>query len=75
MIEEQKINKLVDLTQRAISINENLLAEERKFVEALSERKDIDYLKASSDTIHLLMRKESLFNQAAKMVLEKTSAS
>lgn len=74
-MEEQKINKLVDLTKRAISINENLLAEEKKFVEALTEPKDIDYLKASSDTILLLIRKESLFNQAAKMVLEKNAAS
>jgi hypothetical protein len=71
MLEDQKINKLLELTRRAISINHILLDEERKFIEAVCEHKEIDFLKASSDTINLLMRKEVLYNQAVQKILQK----
>jgi hypothetical protein len=66
------MDKLLELTKRAISINKDLLAEEEKFVEALSEHRDIKDLKEKSDKISLLIRKEVLYHQVATKVLEKT---
>jgi hypothetical protein len=75
MLTEQKLEKLIDITIRAISVNESLHAEEMRFVEALSEHHDINYLEALSDTINLLGRKEVLYNQVAQMLLKKTERS
>ncbi|MCW3109095.1 MAG: hypothetical protein JWQ09_3601 [Segetibacter sp.] len=71
MLDEQKLNKLKELTKRAVSINEELLDEEKKFIDALSDYSDVTCLKDSSNKINLLMRKEVLYNQAARMLLNK----
>jgi hypothetical protein len=66
------MDKLLELTKRAISVNKDLLAEEEKFAEALSEHRDIKDLKEKSDKISLLIRKEVLYQQVTTKVLEKT---
>jgi hypothetical protein len=66
-----KVAKLKELTERAISINKHLLAEEEKFVEALSVQQDVNDLREKHDKIRMLIRKELLYHQAASKVLEK----
>lgn len=75
MLDEQKLDKLRELTKRAVSINTALLDEERKFIDSLSLRSDITRLRDSNNKIMLLMRKEVLFNQAAQKLLHKTAYS
>ncbi len=65
------MDKLLELTKRAISVNKDLLAEEEKFAEALSEHRDIEDLKEKSKRISLLIRKEVLYQQVTAKILEK----
>jgi hypothetical protein len=65
-----KVDKLKELTKRAISINKVLLAEEEKFVEALSGQQDVSDLREKHDKIRMLIRKELLYHQVASKVLE-----
>ena len=69
-----KVNKLLELTKRAISVNKDLLAEEEKFVEALNSQQDLNDLREKSHKIHKLLRKELLYHQAATKVLEKAES-
>ena len=57
MLDYDKSKKLVELTSKAISINEQLLLEEKKFVEAVSQRKDERFLRRISNKIKSLIRK------------------
>lgn len=70
MLEEKEISKLIELTKRAISINEKLLEEEKKFVEYLSQHPDISELQSTTDLIATLVRKEVLYSQVAKRLIE-----
>ena len=66
------MDKLLELTKRAISVNKDLLAEEERFAEALSEHQNIEDLREKSNKISLLIRKEVLYLQVVARVLEKT---
>ena len=70
MLDPEKNQKLLDLTTRAVSINEELLKEEKRFIDAVSQNVDLNVLKEMHWKINLLMRKEVLFNGAAYRVLQ-----
>jgi hypothetical protein len=71
MLDNEKNQKLLELTNRAVCINEELLEEEKRFIEALSQRREVSILKEISKKISLLMRKEVLYNGAAISLLQK----
>ncbi len=64
-------SKLIELTSRAISINESLIDQEKEFVAATADGLAPNILKAMSDNIKLLIRKESLFIGAMHNYLSK----
>jgi len=70
MLDPEKNQKLLDLTTRAVSINEELLKEEKRFIDAVSQNVDLNVLKEMHWKINLLMRKEVLFNGAAQRMLQ-----
>jgi hypothetical protein len=72
MIDEQKLNRIKELTRRAASINAKLLKEEKRFIDALAHNSDTAFLSASSNKLHLLLRKEVLYIQAAQNLLRQT---
>ena len=67
--------KLVELTSKAVSINEELLKEEREFIAAANENKEITILEKMSRRINILVRKEHLFLGAVGMFIEKIKSS
>jgi hypothetical protein len=69
MLDPEKNQKLVELTTRAVSISEELLKEEKQFIDALSRNVDLNILEETSRKISLLLRKEILYNGAARCLL------
>jgi hypothetical protein len=67
--------KLVELASKAVSINEELLKEEREFINAVKEDKEITALERMSERINLLVRKEHLFLGAVQLLIKKISRS
>jgi hypothetical protein len=72
MLTNEKKDKLIELASKAASVNTKLLAEERKFIEAVAQHADIVALKKLSDSIKELNRKETLFIGATIMVLKSS---
>jgi hypothetical protein len=71
MLDPEKNQKLVELTTRAVSINEELLKEEKRFIDAVSRNVELNVLKEMHGKINLLMRKEVLYNGAAATILRQ----
>lgn len=69
MLDDQKLNKIKELTKRAVSINLQLLEEEKRFIDALSPYSDTNSLNECSDQLRLLIRKEVLYIQAVQNLL------
>ena len=71
MLYPDKSKKLIELTSKAVSINEKLLKEEKDFMAAVELDQEMWLLEKMSDDINLLIRKEHLFVGAIKMILNK----
>ncbi|GEO09503.1 hypothetical protein SAE01_19990 [Segetibacter aerophilus] len=61
--------KLAELTRIAIYINKELLANEKKFLEAVSSNQSRLYLQDLNEKINYRCRKERLYLGAAKSLL------
>jgi hypothetical protein len=73
MLDPEKNQKLLDLTTRAVSINEELLKAEKRFIDAVSRNVELNVLKEMHRKINLLMRKEVLYNGAAESILRRAA--
>lgn len=62
--------RLLKLTTRAISINKELLAEERKFADFALLSTDIPFLSQMNEKLNDLVAKEHLYLAAAKSLLQ-----
>ena len=69
MLPDDKLDRLKELTSRAISVNRKLLSEEERFVEAVSGRQETEVIKAINDEIVELNRTETLYIQAVTNIL------
>lgn len=69
-MKETERDRLIELTKRAISINEKLLAKEKYFVEAINSDTNPLLLKELSETLAELSRKELLYLSATKSLLQ-----
>ena len=74
MLDPEKNQKLLDLTTRAVSINEELLKAEKRFIDAVSRNVELNVLKEMHRKINLLMRKEVLYNGAAESILRRAAS-
>jgi hypothetical protein len=74
MLDPEKNQKLLDLTTRAVSINEELLKAEKRFIDAVSRNVELNVLKEMHRKINLLMRKEVLYNGAAESILRQAAS-
>lgn len=63
-------DKLINLTERAVAINEKLLANEKEFIKALADNKDITSLEDMNENLNEMCRKEYLYLSAAKSLLQ-----
>lgn len=63
-------DKLINLTERAVAINEKLLANEKEFIKALADNKDVTSLKDMNENLNEMCRKEYLYLSAAKSLLQ-----
>ncbi|GEO11541.1 hypothetical protein SAE01_40370 [Segetibacter aerophilus] len=70
-MQDKERTKLIELTRIAIDINKELLANEKKFVEAVSSNQSRSYLKDLNEKIHWLCRKERLYLGAVKSLLNR----
>jgi site-specific recombinase XerD len=63
--------RLVELTSKAVEVNERLLAEEKKFIDAASGSSDVIFLKQMNAKLTSLIRIERLYLQATKVLLRR----
>ena len=63
-------DKLIELTKKAISINEQLLCDEKKFLTAISSQQDTISLQEMNESLNNLCGKEHLYLAAAKSLLQ-----
>ena len=70
-MQESERNKLIEIIEKAITINGKLLDNEKKFIEDLYSDKDSNFLEQSNEILNELSRKESLYLGAAKHFLQK----
>jgi hypothetical protein len=66
-------SKVIELTERAIVINEKLLADEKNFVKEAAKPSDVDDLIEKNEQLNKLARTETLYLGAAKARLQKNS--
>jgi len=71
MLSAQNAQKLIELTSKAVAINKELLRKEEEFISAVSNDASLALLKIINERIFLLNRKETLFLEVTKMMLEK----
>jgi hypothetical protein len=71
MSAEDKDKKLVELASKATSVNKELLRQEKEFIKAVNEGKEITMLEKINENIKLLIRKENLFLGALQRLLQK----
>lgn len=69
-MQQNERNKLIELTEKAIKVNEKLLADERKFLAAIDSSKDPGYLEQENEMLSELCRKEHLYLSATKSLLQ-----
>ncbi len=69
-MQENERLKLIELTERAVKINEKLLLDEKNFIEAVSADTDFTSLEKANDALSELSRKEYLYLSAAKSLLQ-----
>ena len=67
----QKDKKLVELASKATSVNKELLKQEKEFIKAVNQGKEITLLEKINDNIKLIIRKEQLFLGALQRLLQK----
>jgi hypothetical protein len=72
-MDENEKSKVIELTERAIVINEKLLADEKNFIKEAPTSSDVDYLKEKNEQLDNLVRKEHMYLGAAKSRLQKMS--
>jgi hypothetical protein len=70
---ENEKSKVIELTQKAIVINEKLLTDEKSFVDDASKSFDTKDLKEKNENLKNLARKENLYLDAAQSLLKKLS--
>jgi hypothetical protein len=71
MLDSIKKNKLIELTSKAVSINEQILEEEKNFIDAVEQHLEMRFLTRISDKINNLLRKEVLFVGATNSLLKR----
>ncbi len=69
-MQESERNKLIELTKRAVSVNEKLLAEEKHFIEAVTDNTNSFLLEELNENLAELCRKEHLYLSATKSLLQ-----
>lgn len=67
---ETERNKLIELTSKAVSVNEKLLSDEKKFIEAVSANSDHVVLEEMNEQLNELCSKEHLLLAASKSLLQ-----
>lgn len=72
-MKEMERSKLIDLTERAVRVNEKLLSDEKKFIEAVAAGEESGLLQELNQKLNELCRKEYLYLGAAKNVLLKST--
>jgi hypothetical protein len=72
MQEKERI-KLIELTRIALDINKELLAYEKRFIEAVSSNQKHSLLEELNEEINGLCRKERLYLGATKSLLKMMS--
>jgi hypothetical protein len=70
---ENEKSKVIELTEKAIVINEKLLIDEKTFVDDASKSFDIEDLKEKNENLKNLARKENLYLDVAQSLLKKIS--
>lgn len=73
MKQELNKQKLLELSEKALSIEEEILKEEKSYQEALIHGFAVTFLISIREKIRGLYRKESLFNGAIEMRLRECS--
>jgi DNA-binding MarR family transcriptional regulator len=69
-MQENERNKLVELTKKAVTINEELLANEKKFIEEVSSGGKDSSLEELNEKLNELCSKELLYLAATKSLLQ-----
>jgi hypothetical protein len=69
-MQETERNKLIELTSRAVSVNEELLADEKKFIATISTSSDVSTLHAMNEHLNELCSKEHLLLSASRSLLQ-----
>jgi hypothetical protein len=67
---ESERNRMMELVSRAISVNEQLLDHEKRFMDAVSTSADLSSLQELSDHLNELCSKELRFLAASKSLLK-----
>ena len=67
---EDERNKLIELTSRAVSVNEKLLSNEKEFIAAVSATSDLTSLEAMNDRLNVLCCEEHLLLAASRSLLQ-----
>jgi hypothetical protein len=70
-MDENIKSKVIQLTERAIVINEKLLRDEKDFIKEASTSLDVDALKEKNEDLTNLARKENLYLGAVKSKLQE----
>jgi len=63
-------SKLIELTSRAVAVNEELLGDEKKFIAAIDSSSDVLYLLEMNEHLNELCSKEHLLLAASKSLLQ-----
>jgi hypothetical protein len=69
-MQKSERNKLIELTERALTINEELLADEKKFIKAVSSGEDLSSIKELNEKLNQLCRKEHMYLAATKSLIK-----
>ena len=70
-MDEREKNKLIELTSKAVSINEKLLADQKRFIDAIMSQEDTVALEETNEKLNELCRIEHLFLSATKSLLQR----
>jgi hypothetical protein len=70
-MDQRQKDKIIEIVEKAISVNEKLLDEEKAFIRDLFADKDATLLEHTNEILSELSRKESLYLGASKSILKK----